>query len=43
MTASTDKPATPRKKDNDGKSREEKISEIMADGGTAVKMEVDYR
>jgi len=42
MTASTDKPATPRKKDNDGKSREEKISEIMADGGTAVKMEVDY-
>jgi len=41
MTASTDKPATPRKKD-DNKTREEKINEIMADGATTVKMEVDY-
>ena len=43
MTASTEKPSTPKKKDNDGKTREEKINEIMADGATVVKMEVDYR
>ena len=43
MTASTDKPATPKKKDNAGKTNEEKINEIMADGATTVKMEVDYR
>ena len=43
MTASTDKPTTPKKKENDGKTREEKINEIMADGATMVKMEVDYR
>ena len=43
MTASTDKPATPKKKENDGKTKEEKINEIMADGATMVKMEVDYR
>ena len=43
MTASTDKPTTPKKKDNDGKTKEEKINEIMADGATMVKMEVDYR
>jgi len=42
MTASTDKPATPKKKDNAGKTNEEKINEIMADGATTVKMEVDY-
>eukprot|EP00090_Calanus_glacialis_P021735 TRINITY_DN3353_c0_g1_i3.p1 TRINITY_DN3353_c0_g1~~TRINITY_DN3353_c0_g1_i3.p1 ORF type:complete len:485 (-),score=199.67 TRINITY_DN3353_c0_g1_i3:93-1547(-) len=42
MTASTDKPATPKKKDNAGKTNEEKINEIMADGATVVKMEVDY-
>ena len=33
--------ASPRKKEE--KSREDKINEIMADGATAVKMEVDYR
>ena len=43
MTASTDEPATPKKKDNAGKPNEEKINEIMADGATVVKMEVDYR
>jgi len=32
--------ASPRKKEE--KSREDKINEIMADGATAVKMEVDY-
>ena len=32
---------SPRKKEE--KSREDKINEIMADGATAVKMEVDYR
>jgi len=42
MTASTDKPTTPRKKGNDGKTNEEKINEIMADGATTVKMEIDY-
>jgi len=42
MTASTDKPSTPRKKENDGKTREEKINEIMADGAVVVKMEIDY-
>ena len=43
MTASTDEPVTPKKKDNAGKPNEEKINEIMADGATVVKMEVDYR
>jgi len=42
MTAPSDKPATPKKKDNAGKTNEEKINEIMADGATVVKMEVDY-
>ena len=32
---------SPRKKEE--KSREDKINEIMADGATSVKMEVDYR
>jgi hypothetical protein len=32
MTANTDKPATPKDKDNAGKTNEEKINEIMADG-----------
>jgi len=36
MTAATDK------KGKDDKTREEKINEIMADGATVVKMEVDY-
>lgn len=36
MTAATDK------KVKDEKTREEKINEIMADGATVVKMEVDY-
>lgn len=38
MTAST---ASPKKKEE--KSKEDKINEIMADGATTVKMEVDYR
>ena len=33
--------ASPRKKEE--KTKEDKINEIMADGATAVKMEVDYR
>jgi len=37
MTAST---ASPKKKEE--KSKEDKINEIMADGATTVKMEVDY-
>ena len=37
--------ASPRKKDvkKEEKSKEDKINEIMADGATTVKMEVDYR
>ena len=31
------------KKVKDEKTKEEKINEIMADGATMVKMEVDYR
>ena len=31
------------KKVKDEKTKEEKINEIMADGATVVKMEVDYR
>ena len=31
------------KKAKDEKTKEEKINEIMADGATMVKMEVDYR
>ena len=31
------------KKAKDEKTKEEKINEIMADGATVVKMEVDYR
>ena len=38
MTAST---ASPKKKEE--KSKEDKINEIMADGATTDKMEVDYR
>ena len=38
MTAST---ASPKKKED--KTKEDKINEIMADGATTVKMEVDYR
>jgi len=40
MTASQEKPS-PKKKQDD-KTREEKINEIIAEGGTIVKMEVDY-
>ena len=31
------------KKVKEEKTKEEKINEIMADGATVVKMEVDYR
>jgi len=40
MTATQEK-STPKKK-QDEKTKEEKINEIIADGGTMVKMEVDY-
>jgi len=40
MTATQEK-STPKKK-QDEKTKEEKINEIIADGGTLVKMEVDY-
>jgi len=40
MTA-TQENSTPKKK-QDEKTKEEKINEIIADGGTLVKMEVDY-
>jgi len=39
MTASQE---SPQKKTDDGKTKEEKINEIIAEGGTVVKMEVDY-
>ena len=38
MTAST---ASPKKKE--AMSQEDNINEIMADGATTVKMELDYR
>merc|ERR1719402_1416828 len=41
MTASQEK-ASPSKKKMDDKTKEEKINEIIAEGGTVVKMEVDY-
>lgn len=41
MTASQEKGATPQKK-KDERTKEEKINEIIAEGGTVVKMEVDY-
>lgn len=41
MTAATEKKEE-KKKGKDDKTREEKINEIMADGATVVKMEVDY-
>lgn len=43
MTAKTEK-STPKKKgvDKNEKTNEEKINEIIADGGTVIKMEVDY-
>eukprot|EP00088_Acartia_fossae_P060399 TRINITY_DN7231_c0_g1_i1.p1 TRINITY_DN7231_c0_g1~~TRINITY_DN7231_c0_g1_i1.p1 ORF type:complete len:486 (-),score=172.02 TRINITY_DN7231_c0_g1_i1:118-1575(-) len=42
MTATQEKPAASPKKKGDDKTKEEKINEIIADGGTTVKMEVDY-
>jgi len=41
MTASVEK-ASPKKKQQDDKTKEEKINEIIAEGGTIVKMEVDH-
>ena len=40
MTNATEKKV---EKTKDEKTKEEKINEIMADGATVVKMEVDYR
>jgi 26S proteasome regulatory subunit N5 len=44
MTATQEKPTTTPKKNKKGddKTREEKINEIIAEGGTIVKMEVDH-
>jgi len=41
MTASQEK-ASPQKKKGDDKTKEERINEIIAEGGTVVKMEIDY-
>jgi len=41
MTATTEK-SSPKKKGGNDKTNEEKINEIIAEGGSVIKMEVDY-
>jgi len=42
MTASVEKPTPTKNKKQDDKTKEEKINEIIAEGGSIVKMEVDH-